>query len=188
MNNAPSLNAAKNMLKEKRFQEATAILERIINDKSEDSAEAAYCLGIVHNTGSRVPKNVDEAEKYYLMAVQSGHPMATHRLGGICYKRGELQKAYDLFRSVAHINPSAAFWAYQLLTLDKQLDSDPDAGEKFLDSAAEQGHVRAQRIISMRYISGKEGLLEIPYGLRLFVRLARNVFRVTHRGEKMKYE
>jgi|NitcycUWRROWE17A_1032939.scaffolds.fasta_scaffold00106_3 uncharacterized protein len=188
MNNVPSLGTAKSLLKENRFQEAIAIFERITNDQSKDSAEAAYCLGILYHSGNGVPKNVDEAAKYYLIAEQSGHPMATYRLGGIYHRLGELQKAYDSFRSVARSNPSAAFWSYRLLTTDRHLDSDPDASEKYLNSAAEQGHVRAQRIIAMRYILGEEGLLKIPYGLQLFFNVVRNAFRVANKGEKMKYD
>lgn len=188
MNDAPSLNTAKTLLKEKRYREATAILERVTNDNSEDSADAAYCLGIVHHLGGDVPKNVDEATKYYLMAAQSGHPMATYRLGFIYRERNELQKSYDSFRLIAQSNPSAAYWAYQLLSADNKLDSDPNASEKYLNSASEQGHVLAQKIIAMRYISGKEGLLKIPYGLRLFVKVVRNTFRVTNKGEKLKYD
>ena len=188
MNNVSSLSTAKSLLKQNQFQDAIAIFERITNDKSEDSAEAAYCLGILHESGSGVPKDINKAARYYLMAGQSGYPMAAYRLGGIYYKLGELKKAYDSFRSVAQSNPSAAYWAYGLLMTNRQLDSDPDASEKYLSSAAEQGHVRAQRIIAMRYISGKEGLLKIPHGFRLFANLVRNTFRVTNKGEKMKYQ
>jgi uncharacterized protein len=188
MNNVPSLSTAKSMLRQNQFQEAIAIFERITNEKSEDSAEAAYCLGIVHQSGSGVPKDANEAAKYYLKAEKFGYPMATYRLGGIYYRLGELQKAYDSFRSVAQSNPSAAYWAYRVLIVNRRLDSDPDASEKYLNSAAEQGHVVAQRDIAKRYISGKEGLQKIPYGLRLYARAVRRIFQVINKGEKMKYQ
>jgi TPR repeat protein len=189
MNSGSSLSAAKKMLHGKRFQWAAAIFERIANENSEDSAEAAYCLGIMHHTGSGVPGNVDEAAKYYLIAARSGHPMATYRLGHIYQERGDLLNAYDSFRSTAESIPSAAYWAYRLLSTDGKLDSDPDASEKYVNSAAKQGHVRAQRVIAIRYLSGKEGLLKMPYGLALYARLAHDIVRVVIiKNEKMKYE
>jgi TPR repeat protein len=188
MNNTPSLSAAKDLVTERRYQEAKAIFERITNERSADSPEAAYCLGIIYQTGSGVPKNVDEAARYYLVAEQSGYPMATYRLGGIYHRRGDLQKAYVSFRSIAQSNPSAAYWAYRLLMIRSQLDSDPDAPAKYLNIAAEQGHVRAQRTIMMRYISGQEGLLKIPHGLRLLPKVVVDIFRVTLKDEKMKYD
>jgi TPR repeat protein len=188
MSDASSLSAAKNMLRTGRFPEAIAILERIINEKSMDSAEAAYCLAIVHHTGSGVSKNIGEAEKYYLIAEQYGHPLATWRLADFYYRRGELQKAYDSYRSIAQNIPSAAYWAYRLLTINRQLDSDSNASEKYLNSAVEQGHALAQRIVAVRYLSGKEGLLKIPYGLALFIQASFNIFRVVLKGEKLKYE
>jgi TPR repeat protein len=189
MNNSASLSAAKIMVKEDRFQEAKVVFERITNEKSIDSAEAAYCLGIIHHTGSGVTKNVDEAAKYFLIASQSGHAMATYRLGGIYYRRHELQKAYDSFQSVAQRIPAASYSAYRLLMTEKRLDSDPEASEKYLNSAAEQGHVLAQRTIAMRYVSGKEGLLKIPYGLALFAKAVSNIIRtVIIKNEKVKYE
>jgi TPR repeat protein len=187
MNDTASLNAAKMMLREKRFQEAMAILEAITNRKSDASAEAAYCLGIIYQAGGGAPANIDDATNYYLIAEQSGYSMATYRLGGIYNKRGELRKAYDSYQATAQNNPSAAYWAYRLLALDNNLDTNPNASDKYLNIAAEQGHVLAQRIIAMKYISGGNGFLKIPYGFYLFLKMAWSAIRVTSEGEKLKY-
>ncbi|MGB7035254.1 MAG: hypothetical protein WBD71_06985 [Xanthobacteraceae bacterium] len=56
-----ALLSAKKYAREKQFRWAAATFERIINQESRDSAEAAYCLGIMHHTGSGVPENVYEA-------------------------------------------------------------------------------------------------------------------------------
>jgi TPR repeat protein len=183
-----SLVKAKTMLRQKRFQEAIALLEKILDEKFEDYAEAAYCLGIIHHTGSGVPKSVDEAANYYLMVEQSGHPMATYRLGGIYFRRGELQKAYNSFRSVAQKNPSGAYWAYRVLKANAQIDSDPAARREYLYSAVEQGHVVAQRDIAIEYISGKEEWQKIPYGLFLYAKAMVRIAQAVNAHEKMKYE
>ena len=177
------------MLREKRFQWAAATFERIIRDESRDSAEAAYCLAIMHHTGSGVQKNLDEAEKYYLIARQRGHPMATYRLATIYQQSGELQKAYETYCSAAHNVPSAAYWAYRLLTTNQSLDRDAEAAEKHLNSAAAQGHVMALREIALRNLSGREGLLKIPYGMALMTKAMFNLIQtVVIKNEKMKYE
>jgi TPR repeat protein len=187
MNDTASLNAAKTMLREKRFQEAIATFEAVANGKSDASAEAAYCLGIIYHSGEGAPANIDDATQYYLIAEQSGYSMATYRLAGIYNKQCELQKAYDSYQTVAQNNPSAAYWAYRLLALDKNLDTNPNASDKYLNTAAERDHVLAQRIIAMKYISGRNGFLNVPYGLYLFLKMAWNAVRVTSKGEKLKY-
>jgi TPR repeat protein len=189
MNNSSSLNAAKNMLREKRFDWAEATFERLIREESQDSGEAAYCLAIMHHTGSGVQKSVDQAAKYYLIARQHGHAMAAYRLATIYEQHGELQNAYYSYSAAANTVPSAAYWAYRLLTRDRSLDKDPRATEKYLNSAAEQGHVVAERIIAMRHLSGEKGLLKIPYGVVLF---GKTIFHIVQavfiKNEKMKYE
>lgn len=99
MSNSAVLSAKK-YAREKQFRWAAATFERIINQESRGSAEAAYCLGIMHHTGSGVPENVYEATRYYLNVKQYGHPMAIYRLGFIYHARRELQKTYDSFRSL----------------------------------------------------------------------------------------
>src|SRR6266478_8524325 len=107
MNDTASLNAAKIMLREKRFQEAIAIFEAVANGKSDASAEAAYCLGIIYHSGEGAAANIVDATKYYLIAEQLGYSMATYRLGGVYNKRGEIPKAYESYQAVAQNNPSA---------------------------------------------------------------------------------
>jgi TPR repeat protein len=145
-------------------------------------------LGIIYQAGGGAPANIDDATNYYLIAEQSGYSMATYRLGGIYNKRGELRKAYDSYQATAQNNPSAAYWAYRLLALDNNLDTNPNASDKYLNIAAEQGHVLAQRIIAMKYISGGNGFLKIPYGFYLFLKMAWSAIRVTSEGEKLKYD
>jgi TPR repeat protein len=188
MDDASSLRVAKVLLQEKRFQEAIAIFERIANKGSEDAAEAAYCLGVVHQIGSGVQVSIDKAKKYYLIAQQSGKiSIATYRLASIYYSLGELQKAYESFREIAQINPSAAYWAYRILVGNSNLDDDPDASEKYLNSAAEQGHVLAQKIIAVRFIFGKHGVSNIPHGVKLYFKMISSAFRAIKNGEKLKY-
>jgi TPR repeat protein len=189
MNVSPSLNAAKNMLRERRFDWAAATFERLIREDSFDSGEAAYCLAIMHHTGSGVEKSIDEAAKYYLIASQHSHSMGAYRLAEIYQRRGKVQEAYSLYRAVADNVPSAAYWAYRLLLNDKNLDQDPKAIEKYLNSAAEQGHIKAKRVIAMRYLSGQNGIIKIPYGAALFCKMIfSGILTVIIKNQKMKYE
>jgi uncharacterized protein len=188
MNGISQLNVAKLMLGQKRFPEAIGLFKAIVNENSEASPEAAYCLGILYQSGNGVQKSVEEAERYYLIAEQSRYTMATYRLAGIYHRSGELPKAYASYRSIAQNNPSAAYWTYRLLMSDKSLDSNPGAGETYLNSAADQGHVLAQRITAIEHIYGRRGLLKIPVGLYLFLKMACNSVQAASRGEKLKYE
>jgi TPR repeat protein len=183
-----SIRTAKSLLRQKRFQEAIGLFEGIANEKSIDSSEALYCLGIIYHSGTAVPQDLAKAKDYYLAAERLGHAMASYRLGGMYLSIGDLSRAYGIYCSVAHTVPSAAYKAYRLLKIDRGLDEDSGAGEKYLQSAAQQGHVLAERVIALRHISGSEGLRNIPYGFKLFTENVRNIFRVVNAGEKMKYE
>lgn len=189
MDKADSLTAAKLLLRERRLQEAVAMFDRIIDEKSNESAEAAYCQGILYHSGSGVPKDLDQAEKFFLVAERYGYPLASYRLGGMYYRRGDFKRAYDSFRSVAQDNPSAAYWAYRVLIADRRLDKDPDASIKHLNNAAAQGHVVAQRTLAIRHVLGREGLLKIPLGFVLYAKAVANIFKVVViDNDKMKYE
>jgi len=184
-----SLASAKNKLRDRQYEEATRMFEQILKRDMGGAAEAAYCLGIIYHTGSGVPKDVDEAERYYNLARHSGHTMATYRLAGIFQRRGDARKAYDFYRTIAPINPSASYWAYRMLAENESLDQAQDAGERYLSAAAEQGHVLAQRVVALKYASGKMGLVHVPLGI---VMLARNAFNiimtVAIRHDRMKYK
>jgi hypothetical protein len=57
------------------------------------------------------------------------------------------------------------------------------------NSAAEQGHVLAERAIAMTYVSGRNGFLKIPYGLALYAKVVCDIIRVVAiKNEKMKYK
>ena len=189
MDNARSLADAKQLIKEGRVQEAIPLYQRIAEGKSLDAAEAAYSLGILHHSGNGVPRNDDEAEKYYRFAEQLGYPLATYRLAVIYYRRHELKRAFKSFRSVAEANPSAAYWAYRLLLSNPDLAVDRDALQTYLNMAAEHGHVVAQRDLATSYILGRRGISKIPYGLLLYGKAIVAIFRVVVlRNDKMKYQ
>jgi uncharacterized protein len=188
MDSISRLNSAKIKVKQGQFQEAITLFEAIAKERSDASPEAAYCLAILYQSGSGLPVNLEEAIRYYSIAEQAGYSMATYRLAGIYQRRGEAHKAFNSYRSIAQINPSAAYWSYRLLVSDNLLDTDPQASDKYLNSAADQGHVLAQRDKSIKYALGKKGALKIPYGLYLFVKMAYNSFHVTARGDKLRYE
>ncbi|TAL83794.1 MAG: sel1 repeat family protein [Beijerinckiaceae bacterium] len=186
-NGTISLNQAKRDLKQKKFSDALPVLERLVTAESKASGEAAYCLGILYQSGNGVPVNLERAKTYYSVAAEAGYLMGTYRLGGIYHEEGELGRAYQCYKAVANCNPSAAYWAFRIVTDNNDLDSDPNAPETFLSMAAEQGHVLAQRIIAMKYISGKNGFSKIPWGARLFVKMALATARAVNKDDKLKY-
>ena len=77
-----------------------------------------------------------------------------------------------------------------MLLNDKNLDQNPNAIEKYLNSAAEQGqYKRAKRVIAMRFLSGHNGIIKIPYGAALFCKMIfSGILTVVIKNQKMKYE
>lgn len=189
MNDAEQLRAAKDMVRAKRFPEARAAFESLSKTGSIEGIDALYCLAIIHYTGSGVEQNLDEAIQYFTLAHERGHVMASYQLGGILEKLGEIENAYKVFQWAAPHIPAAAHRAYLLLRATSGLDSDPNAGEKYLVMAADQGHVIARRKIAWRVLSGREGWQKIPYGLFLYAKAAVLIVdAVMIKDDRLKYE
>jgi TPR repeat protein len=49
-------------------------------------APAAYCLGLLYQDGSGVPKDIKQAAKWFQNAASQGHPMAMMRIGQMYWK------------------------------------------------------------------------------------------------------
>jgi TPR repeat protein len=189
MNDAEQLRAAKDMVRANRFGEARAAFESLSKLDSIEGIDALYCLAIIHYTGSGVEKNSDEAIRYFILAHERGHLMASYQLAGIFEKTGELENAYKVYQWAAPHLPAAAYRAYLLLRANSRLDSDPNAREKYLVMAADQGHVLARRKMAVRVLLGREGWHKIPYGVFLVAKTTVNVFcAVVIKGDRLKYE
>lgn len=157
------LNSARRHLQEGRV--ADAILE-YMELAQQGSAEAAYRLGIIHQTGRSVSKDITRAIEYYLLGHERGNALSTYFLAGIYWHEFKIEEALALYKSIANKNPSAAFWAFRCLRKlangQKELEEE---AERYLFQAKTLGHVEAIWFLSIQTARGKYGLKNIPAGI-----------------------
>ena len=183
----PSLVQAKELLKSGKFKEAIDIYQSLLAERSDGAAEAAYNLGIVYQVGSGVNVNIAEAEKYYRLADSLGYKMATYRIANLLFKSGNIDEALLFYEKIAESNPSAAYWSYRILNKKNTVNDRAVFVDHYLELAANQGHVLAQRAIAMNFLKGEKGIFKIPLGVKLYINTLVNMTRVVKRDDKLKY-
>lgn len=181
------LNNAKTLLKNKNYHEAISAFDNIVASDSACVGEAAYCLGIIYQSGEAAPKDIKRAEAYYRIADERSYAMAAYRLGGIYNNNCMYADAFVFFKKIAENNPSAAYWAYRLI-VDKKIPNHEEDINVYLELAAAQGHILAERALAFRYICGRKGIRNIPKGFFRYVKMARNAANVINSGDKLKYQ
>ena len=190
MNDISLYRKAQDLHRQKRYAEARLQFEKVLEENAPDAAEAAYSLGIYCELGepgrlSQAERDV-LAEKYYGLAEDMGYAMATYRKGTLRHRSGRFEEALESYREIAQSNPSAAYWAYRILADGRCAADEVGAAEGYLNMAADQGHILAQRRVAMQYINGKFGFRSIPHGVKLFLQMTWNL-KVIFKNEKLKY-
>lgn len=61
---------------------------------------AAYDLGVVHEIGVGVPRDLIKSANYYEAGMRQGDPVSTFKLGFICAELNNYQKAFDCFEKI----------------------------------------------------------------------------------------
>jgi hypothetical protein len=152
------------------------------------SAEAQDYLGILYCVGIGVPKDRAKAEYYFLLSHNRGYAMGTYHLAGEYQRESKTKEALELHKSIAEINPSAAYWAFRdLETLALENDELNREADKYLRLASQMGHAQANKTIAIRTIKGNYGLIKIPYGIYLLVKAIVFGVRSVTKGERFKY-
>lgn len=188
MNDREDLSDAEDAVRAGRVLDAMPVLERLIDNDSEEKAEAAYCLGLIFEIGHEVATNVQKAEEYYLMAEAEGCRLATYRLAALFLRAGDHAAAMTRFRLAAPDNPSAAYWAYRCLQQDARLELFNGEASHYLNLAIELGHVHAKRIAIVQKIRGQQGLLRIPVALVQYVLLLKEAGAAVMNKERLRYK
>jgi TPR repeat protein len=185
MEDTKLLNAARQHIHEGRITEGIELCLRLTE---LGSAEAPDYLGVLYRSGTGVQKDKKRAAQYFLMAHNRGYPMGTYHLAGEYQRESKPQEALELYKSIAEINPSAAYWAFRSLEhgVSDNEESSIEA-DKYLNLAAKMGHVQANKTIAFRMIKGKRGISKIPCGVYLLSRTIVLGMRSVARGERFKY-
>jgi TPR repeat protein len=154
-----------------------------------DFGEAAFNLGILHEDGLGVPRNIDRALAYYRRGATLGSPKAMFRMGliywlgapGVAVDRGEgrryLSMAAEAGDSEAKrylaTDGNSGDLADPVMRADRALaEGNSSAYVAILSSAAESGHARAQTRLAWSYESGRGVGRDLDAAARWFLAAA----------------
>lgn len=182
------LALAQKAFRDGNCEQALPIFLKIMNSESNDKAMAAYCLGIIFETGEGVVADDRKAEEYYLISEKAGYQMATYRIGSILHRRGEFEGSFEKFGMIADMNPSAAYWAYRLRKDLPVLFEQEPTYDYFRSLAIRQGHLLAKRDEAKERAFGAKGISKIPGGMRDWIGLIFEIRRALSSGNKLIYQ
>jgi hypothetical protein len=185
MENVKLLNAARRHIHDGRINDG---IELCLDLTDTGSAEAPDYLGVLYRSGTGVPKDEKKAKEYFLLSHGRGYPMGTYHLAGEYHRESRISEALALYKSIAEINPSAAYWTFRCLEStglgNNELIMEADM---YLRRAVKMGHVEATRTMAINMIKGKRGILRIPCGIFLLWRVIVLGIQSVAKGERLKY-
>jgi hypothetical protein len=132
-------------MEEGNYDEAVRLLTPLAHRNSEF---ALLSLGWIYETGATAAPDKDAALSFYTRAVSQGSAAGSFDLGRLLLDRGEEAKARSAFRAGAEKGdlPSMSELGRMLLE-GRGGPSNVEDGWNWLERAAEQGHIFAQRTL-----------------------------------------
>ena len=126
-------------------------------------------LYLGYSLAERGPEYFPESIKWYQAAFDNGSSRALLALANISYKKGEFDKAGDLWRLGVKENDAASMYylALSILAHAKSIQ-EIDEAKLLLWSASDNGQVRAKLKLSLMYFAGNFGVFQLPRGISLF--------------------
>ncbi len=151
--------------------ELAAVYQDLHNREGE--TWAAWELARLYDDGNALPRDVDEAIRWYEVAAEAGEVRAIRRL-----TRGFLQGHDGLpidgtagrrwgERGVAVGDVASTAYLGRALLTGEPLPRDPARGEALLQSAAAAGHTAAMTDLGRAYLAGDPLPRDVDLGLRL---------------------
>ncbi|MDR2845781.1 MAG: sel1 repeat family protein [Candidatus Methanoplasma sp.] len=130
-------------------------LEKLTHEAESGDADAQYELGEIYNIGKEVPKNEEEALKWFILAENQDHEKAHRALLGLILAS---ENAPTLHTIAAKTSPLAQYWLGNLYWTGGDIDDRPDILKdeeeaiKWYITAAKNGSIRAQLRLGDLYL------------------------------------
>ncbi|MCV3766935.1 tetratricopeptide repeat protein [Rhizobium sp. TRM95796] len=169
-------NRALELINSGAGEEAVKIYEAIGRSNHELYGASNYKIGSIYQNGKGVTPNLELALHFYEKAEQQGLKVASYSLGVVRQERKDYSKALEHFRSVADLNPSAAYWCYRILLNYPDLRSSENEELYYLDLACSLGHLVAKRAYARICLTGQRGLIDFLYGAMIYIRFPFELF------------
>jgi TPR repeat protein len=173
--------AVRRLIKDSRFEEACAMGLPLAR---AGSVHAQLCLGYLYHTGKGVPKDLDEAERWYRQAfVDSKSPIAAYALARLYDHKNDLQQSHNCLEAAASEGyPAAMYTLGRCYSLGRGVPRDVKKGWDYTERAAREGHVWARRRVALEMLQGHRGFRQIPLALLMLWRVVRDYVRIESEG------
>jgi len=122
--------------------------------------EAQFFLGLIFATEKDHPKNISESLKWFEAAAKNGMPAAQYNLA-ILRKKNNQAKEFDqtslfwLKTASQKLHFESIFALFEFYSLERNRKHELRSTMNKLQTLAEQGHDRAQRLLGMTYFLGR---------------------------------
>lgn len=153
---ANTLEEAKQKLSQKDFAAAHAIYLSLAN---QNDPKACYNLGLMSQNGDGVPKNMDEAVKWYTKSAELGYKEAQYTLGSLVFQRQIHSISYP--QAVAYYEQAAQQGHVKsqlnlgmLYLRGEVIEQDMPNAVKWLSLAASNNNSEAQGYLAELYQQG----------------------------------
>jgi len=171
------LKKASGLFEEERYEEAFEKY-RVLAERG--SVTAQLCLGWMYHAGKGCQKNLEEAQKWYEKAASIQSAQAQFYLGTLYRAKGEYKQAFEwLERSASQEYSPALYFLGQLYYVGEGVEVNREKAFEYFEQAAEKGHLLAQRNIAYEMIKGRYGIMRVPIGFLLLVRVVCRGIKVT---------
>jgi len=163
---------AARLVDERRYKEA----RRLLLELSEHGSIYSYLtLGWIYEQGVLGRKDIGAAKHWYERAVSVAYPEAYLRLGRLLTDQGELERARKAFEAGAKMrNLGSMYQLGKILLDDAQSPGDVEHGIAWLERAANDGHIYAQRRLVRLKVKNSKSLIGKILLIPLIVRTAIN--------------
>ena len=138
-----------------------------------------WCIGLVgyrYQVGLGVPRDIDQAERWYRLAVARGVQQAQLRLGTLYYRQRKFTQAEGVYQIGA-----AQKWApamYRLAWCKLKTSSSRQVlaeARLLLEEASAKGDLGAEQYLATLITTGRFGLRQIPSGWRRYKEADRRI-------------
>lgn len=166
------------LFEEEQYGEALALYRSLAE---HGSTEAQVFVGWMYQEGRGANKNIEEARSWYNKAASANSAEGQFYLGKLCLLEKKYDEAQRWFERASKQGYAPAIYHLgRMYQLGKGVAVDQKKAYEYLEQAAGMGHVFAQRVIAGKMLAGHFGVLKIPKGLYLLVKLLWSGYKVVH--------
>lgn len=173
------LENARHLYEAKKYREALDIYLSVAKIESPAQTDIFLQLAGMFGNGRGASKDLAQAGQWFERAANAGSVQGTYGVFAVRCHQGRYTEAKDWAERAANQGFTPAIYRLgRLYEAGKGVNADRKRGRGYIEQAAAQGHLLAQRHIALSLLRGERGLTRIPRGFMMLLKVAASLFRV----------